>query len=33
MLLFMWLYYVSVVFILGAEVGWAYDRQRAGSSV
>lgn len=33
MFLFLWLYYVSVVFILGAEVGWAYDRQRAGPSL
>lgn len=30
MFLFAWLYYASVVFILGAEVGWAYDRQRSG---
>ena len=29
MFLFVWLYYASVVFIIGAEVGWAYDRQRA----
>jgi len=28
MFLFIWLYYASVVFIIGAEVGWAYDRQR-----
>jgi membrane protein len=28
--LFVWLYYASVVFIIGAEVGWAYDRQRTG---
>ncbi len=27
--LFVWLYYASVVFIIGAEVGWAYDRERA----
>lgn len=26
MFLFVWLYYASVVFILGAEVGWAYDQ-------
>lgn len=25
---FMWLYYASAVFILGAEIGWAYDRER-----
>lgn len=25
--LFMWLYYASVIFVLGAEVGYAYDRQ------
>ena len=31
MFLFMWLYYVSVVFIIGAEVGRAYDRQYAGT--
>lgn len=30
MFLFLWLYYASVVFILGAEVGWAYDHQRIG---
>lgn len=24
-LFFVWLYYASVVFVLGAEVGWAYD--------
>jgi membrane protein len=29
MFLFIWLYYASVVFVLGAEVGWAYDQQRA----
>ncbi len=29
MFLFVWLYYVSVVFVLGAEVGWAYDRHKA----
>lgn len=28
MFLFVWLYYVSVVFIAGAEVGWAYDHER-----
>jgi len=33
MFLFVWLYYASVVFIIGAEVGWVYERQRAGSSV
>jgi len=27
--LVMWLYYVSVVFIIGAEIGWAYDQKRA----
>jgi membrane protein len=32
MFLFVWLYYASVVFIIGAEVGWVYERQRAGSS-
>ena len=32
MFLFVWLYYASVVFIIGAEFGWAYDRQRTGSS-
>ena len=26
--LFVWLYYASAVFIIGAEVGWAYDRER-----
>ena len=26
--LFMWLYYASVVFIIGAEIGWAYDLER-----
>jgi membrane protein len=26
MFLFIWLYYASVVFIIGAEVGWAYDQ-------
>jgi membrane protein len=30
MFLFAWLYYASVVFIVGAEVGWAYDQQRVG---
>lgn len=30
MFLFMWLYYAAVVFIIGAEVGKASDRQRAG---
>lgn len=30
MVLFVWLYYASVVFILGAEVGWACDRRRTG---
>jgi len=28
MFLFMWLYYASAIFIFGAEVGLAYDRQR-----
>ena len=28
MFLFVWLYYVSVVFIAGAEVGWACDHER-----
>ncbi|WP_455388774.1 YhjD/YihY/BrkB family envelope integrity protein, partial [Petrachloros mirabilis] len=32
MFLFVWLYYASVVFIIGAEVGWAYDRRRTGLS-
>jgi len=32
MFLFAWLYYASVVFIVGAEIGWAYDQQRAGVS-
>lgn len=27
--LVMWLYYASVVFIIGAEIGWAYDQERA----
>lgn len=27
--LMMWLYYVSVVFIIGAEIGWVYDRERS----
>ena len=27
--LVMWLYYASVVFIIGAEIGWAYDQKRA----
>lgn len=30
MVLFVWLYYASMVFIIGAEVGWAYDQRRAG---
>jgi len=30
--LFVWLYYASAVFIIGAEVGLAYDRRRVGSS-
>jgi membrane protein len=25
---YLWLYYTSLVFILGAEVGWSYDRAR-----
>ena len=29
--LFMWLYYASVVFIIGAEVGWAFDREQASA--
>lgn len=29
MFLFVWLYYASAVFIVGAEVGWAYDQERA----
>lgn len=28
MVLFVWLYYASMVFIIGAEVGWIYDQQR-----
>lgn len=28
MFLFVWLYYASMVFIIGAEVGWIYDQQR-----
>jgi len=32
MFLFVWLYYASVVFILAAEVGHAYDQQRISSS-
>lgn len=28
-LLFVWLYYASLVFIIGAEVGWAYDQEQA----
>lgn len=32
MFLFVWLYYASVIFIVGAEVGWAYDQQRAGNN-
>ena len=31
MFLFVWLYYASVVFILGAEVSHAYDQQRISS--
>ncbi len=31
MFLFLWLYYASVVFIIGAEVGLAFDRRRVGS--
>lgn len=31
MFLFVWLYYASVVFILGAEVGHAFDQQRISS--
>jgi len=31
MFLFIWLYYASLVLIIGAEVGWAYDRQRDSS--
>lgn len=27
--LMMWLYYVSMVFIIGAEIGWVYDRERS----
>jgi len=27
--LVMWLYYVSTVFLIGAEIGWAYDQERA----
>lgn len=30
MFLFVWLYYASMVFIIGAEVGWAYDQRHAG---
>lgn len=30
MFLFLWLYYASVVFIIGAEVGLAYDQQGVG---
>jgi len=30
--LFLWLYYASVVFIVGAEIGWAYDHERARSA-
>ena len=25
---YLWLYYTSLVFIIGAEVGWAFDRAR-----
>jgi len=32
MFLFLWLYYASVVFIVGAEIGWAYDHERARSA-
>jgi len=32
MFLFLWLYYASVVFIIGAEVGLAFDRRRVGSN-
>lgn len=32
MFLFLWLYYASAIFIIGAEVGLAYDRQRVGSN-
>ena len=33
MFLFVWLYYASMVFIIGAEVGWTYDRQRGEPGV
>ncbi|NJN36884.1 MAG: YihY/virulence factor BrkB family protein [Nitrospiraceae bacterium] len=29
MFFFVWLYYASAVFIVGAEVGWAYDQEKA----
>ena len=32
MFLFLWLYYASAVFIIGAEVGRAYDQQKIGSN-
>ena len=32
MFLFIWLYYASMVLIVGAEVGWAFDRQRVPSA-
>ena len=25
---YLWLYYTSLVFIIGAEVGWAFDRAK-----
>jgi len=28
---YLWLYYACVVFILGAEVGWVFDRERRAS--
>jgi uncharacterized BrkB/YihY/UPF0761 family membrane protein len=24
----LWLFYTSIVFIIGAEVGWVFDRER-----
>lgn len=30
--LFTWLYYASAVFILGAEIGWAYDTETSSKS-
>ena len=31
--LVMWLYYVSMVFIIGAEIGWGFDRKRSAAGM